>query len=332
MAGTFDQFISLALQARCADALRVARSIPTASLKPNQKTVVKQFLSRFTGRLASHRSRSPIGELISIYETYWHSALLSKDHGKYAERLLGKRVRRWLGQHRNVKISKASLEGTVVRLKRELEKMGFNCITGAVAPLQELEIWKKQSVVAHSILLPEGHQDVKTYLMSKFLTKGWMAYATMGLYYPGGWAKKEGLYCNTHAYDLKSERFHVSLLGHEAQHFADKKRFPKLGQIDLEYRAKLAEFFFARRTARRLFRTFASRAEYNEKSPHAYSNYCVLRDLSESIFGHNDFIRIANNHQCLSARILNRSAESLLKDHSQRLSRQGPRKVRRCIF
>jgi len=59
----------------------------------------------------------------------------------------------------------------VTRLKLEIEAMGYNCITGRVAPFQELEIWKTQKVVTYSVNLPEGTEKVRTFLMSDFITK-----------------------------------------------------------------------------------------------------------------------------------------------------------------
>jgi len=41
------------------------------------------------------------------------------------------------------------------------------------------------------------------------------------------------------------EYFHVNFIAHEAQHFADYKTYPKLLQIELEYRANHIQLFFS---------------------------------------------------------------------------------------
>jgi len=80
---------------------------------------------------------------------------------------------------------------------------------------------------------------VKVVLMTDFATLGWEEYATLGTYYPGGWATDDALYCVKDAYDLNSETFLVSYLAHESRHFSDYKLFDKkLSGAELEYRAK----------------------------------------------------------------------------------------------
>jgi len=230
-----------------------------------------------------------------------------------------------------VKLKTRSKEQITNLLKTEIERMGYFCITGTVAPLQDLEIWRTQTIAHHSVFLPETRVRVKTFLLSGFLTKGWMAYATMGLYYPGGWACKDALYCNTHAYDLKSEKFRVSYIAHEAQHFSDYKRFPRLNQIDLEYRAKLAEFALADRTLKRMYQVFASRAEYNERSPHAFANFCVARDLAREITGVASIKALSARPDLLKKREVNAAAAALIVKHSVALCAKGRRQVRRHV-
>src|SRR4029077_9164441 len=77
-----------------------------------------------------------------------------------------------------------------------------------------------------------------------------------------GWATAMTLYAVRSAYDIESESFRVSYLAHEAQHFADYGRFPKLARPEREYRAKLTELAEAQATARSpdsLCRTNANR-------------------------------------------------------------------------
>lgn len=328
----FNSLIAHCLQGRCREGLRIAKRIALAQLRPTRRRIVQGFIDRFSAeRRPPRHSRDPIQELICIYEEYWHQALLNSDQHAVFERKLFQRILAWLKDARGVELQTQSREKIIDRLKKEIERMGYFCITGTVTPFQELEIWTTQRRISVSIRLPETKEKVITILMSDFLTKGWMAYATLGLHYPGGWAKKEGLYCNTHAYDLKSEKFRVSFLGHEAQHYSDYKRFPRLTEADLEYRAKLTEFALARMTAKRMYQVYSGRAAYNQKSPHALSYFCVVRDLAKTMKGHEDFKRLAENPSLLKSKEINAAAVLLIKRHSEALKAMGAKSVRTHI-
>ena len=64
---------------------------------------------------------------------------------------------------------------------------------------------------------------------------------------------------------VSGEKFRVSLLGHEGQHFSDYKSFPRLLQTDLEYRAKLAELSKAKETIYKLLRNFKGSAKHDKQ-------------------------------------------------------------------
>jgi hypothetical protein len=329
----FKSFLSLQMQGRGAEAFAVAKKIPLRHLDKKQRKTIKGSIERF-----SHPeplpilSNKPIHRLIEIYQCYWHKVLLQPSKKVSAESALRKATKGWLLQYRGVRIKTSSLDLITKRIKKEVEDMGYYCLTGTVSPWRELEIWQKQHAVAYTVKLPESTEKVRVFLMKNYLSKGWMAYATMELNYPGGWAKKEGLFCNTHAFRLKSERFLISFLRHEAQHYADFRRFPRLDSNDLEYRAKLAEFSSAKKTAIHLFKSFASRANHqNRKNPHAFANFCVLRDLSRKIHGHSDFLNLAQNPKQLNIKRINKAAQELLLEHSENLRTKGAKRVRNFI-
>lgn len=306
----------------------MARKVPLAQLSPKKKRVVEGFIYRFSkANLNKKIPKDPIHKIIRIYEGYWHQVLLNSDKQTQLERELCRNIVAWIKEVRGVELKTSSHEKIVTRLKEEIESLGYFCITGTVAPFQELEIWKTEKKKTYLVALPETQEKVTTILMSEFLTRGWVSYATMGLNYPGGWAKTEGLYCNTHAYKLNSEKFRVSYLGHEAQHYADYKRFPKLGSSDLEYRAKLAEFAMSKKTTKKMYQVFASRADNNKKSPHAFSYFCVVRDLAKIMTGHEDFMLLARNPSLLKRSEINKAANLLMRQHSAALEKKGAHKV-----
>lgn len=328
----FNSLISFCLQGRCHEGLVVAKKIRLNQLTQKNRSIVNKFITRFSATAPTAQNyKDPIKNIISIYEEYWHQVLLNSKNQTRLEKKLLQKIIAWLKQFRQVNLKTSSKEIIINRLKKEIESMGYFCITGTVSPLQELEIWKTQKKAIYSVALPETTEKVTTFLMSEFLTKGWVAYATIGLHYPGGWAKREGLYCNTHAYNLKSEKFRVSYLGHEAQHYSDYKKFPRLGQIDLEYRAKLAEFTLSKKTSKKMFQVFSSRADYNKKSPHAFSYHCVLRDLAQTMKGHGDFKLLAKKPSSLKVSEIKAAALALMKQHTAALRSKGSKKVVSCI-
>ncbi len=329
----YDQFISLCLQGRCSEALVIAKKVNTNKLTIRKKKMFRGYIERFSSVFSKPKKiKDPIQDLTCIYKNYWHHILLENTRQKAFDKILLKQLKEWMKNVRGIHLKTNSMEKIVDRLKLEIKAMGYNCITGKVPPFQELEIWKTQKVVTYSVNLPEGTERVKTFLMSDFVIKGWLAYATMGRHYPGGWAKKEGLFCNTQAYDLRSEKFRVSFLAHEAQYYSDYKKFPGLGSADLEYRAKLAEFALAKKTTQKVYQLFASRAAYNKKSPHAFSSFCVIRDLTREISGKEDFKALTRMPNGFLRRVnFSQAAVRLMKRHSQALQSQGRRKVKNFI-
>lgn len=310
------------MQGMGAEALVQAKKISPYGLKKKQKKVLKESIERFSKpQPLARKSSDPVQCLIRVYETYWHTVLLHPKKKTRAEKILLEESKLWLDEHCGINLKRPSFHIINRHLQKELKKMGYYCLTGTVSPWRELEIWSEQRHVKFRIDLPESTEKVNVILMKHFLTKGWMAYATSGLNYPGGWAKTEGLYCNTHAFRLNSERFLISFLRHEAQHYADFKRFPRLSGNELEYRAKLTELTTAKKTMKSLLRSFAARAsQTNRKHPHAYANFCVIRDLSKEILG--EFQSSSQNLIQAKNRQLNEAAKRLLLDHSQKLKKK----------
>ncbi|MCB9027001.1 MAG: hypothetical protein H6625_11825 [Bdellovibrionaceae bacterium] len=328
----FQQILNLGIQGRVKEAIPLVKKLKTNGLTKKEKEFVRIFRERFEKREPKrYQSKNPfVKQLINIYQDYWFQCLLNEKSGKVAQTWLHKNVSSLANIHGFSFKKKFNDDYYCKRLKDIVEKQGYNCITGTVEPIHELEIWKNEKTKKYSVQLPDTKETVKTVLLQKFIVKGWMDFATIGVYYPGGWAKRDGLYCNSNAYNLKSEKFRVSFLTHEAQHFSDYKRFPKLEQIDLEYRAKLAELFAAKRIHRKALIAFMSMAEPNRKSPHAFANYCVVRDVSR-IALEKDYPKSSTDWSRISRDEINLAARELIKKHSAALRKKGARKVKTCI-
>jgi predicted SprT family Zn-dependent metalloprotease len=145
--------------------------------------------------------------------------------------------------------------------------------------------------------------------MENYLTSGWMDYATCGTSKVGGFAKPKALYCNATEYNQKSEKFRVSYLVHEAQHYADYKKFKNLDSFALEYRAKLAEIIASRRTTRKLISLFQSQSSKKRHSYHSYATHKIIENLGSSVK--------------MESIIIRKKAELLLLSDSENRKRTG---------
>ncbi len=155
--------------------------------------------------------------------------------------------------------------------------------------------------------------------LGDFIVYGWSHFATFGRAYTGGWATKERLFCLRDDYDLESEKFKVSYLQHEGRHFADYAIFPKLEQIDLEFRGKLTKLAFANESLRSLIQSFAASAALNTNAPHSYANYCVVRDVSRALFGKEVMNGSDARWQTVSNDLVHRTARVLLEANTAAL-------------
>ncbi len=130
-----------------------------------------------------------------------------------------------------------------------------------------------------------GSEELTVYLLSGFLMRSWLDFATFGVLGTGGWTTDEGLFCVAEAYEkhggLGTELFRVSFLQHEAQHAADYRKFPGLETADLEYRAKLMELVYAR--SRRALRQFVVEAAPKREFPHAFASHALMGGLRSKL-------------------------------------------------
>ena len=159
--------------------------------------------------------------------------------------------------------------------------------------------------------------DVSVVFMDSIVTMGWEEYATFGKYYPGGWTTKKSLFCVISAYDTTSERFKISYLKHEGQHFADYKLYPKLSGADLEYRAKLVELSYAKESIYNLIEFFIENSGQDRDNAHSFANYHVINDLAKE-FNINK-IQEVDEWKKLSYSEINAKARKLLLKNSENL-------------
>lgn len=327
MAGKIiQQVVSKALQGDIRAALDIMNKTPNSQLTKRDLRFKKRFIQRFGDENVSVKLRCTdniVKQLYEIYRGYWHAILLKSVSPKKAESTLFEQLNIFMKYN---EISSRLLKNRTNienKLRDFLAEKSYFSLFGIVQPFREFEIWQTQKEKIFSVILPETRQNVKVILMEKFISKGWEAYATIDRAFPGGWAKRDRLFCNASSYDFNTERFLVSYLTHEAQHFFDYKRFPKLCQLDLEYRAKLAELSVAKRSGKKLLRGLYLSANKNKKYPHSYANYIVTKDIVDKLYIGKDLSRLPK----VRIEDINIIAEILLKKNSKLLFKKNAKTV-----
>lgn len=253
--------------------------------------------------------------VIEVYRKYYLKALLQPKKIQLFDDFLNVELQNVM-QLSGIKLSKNISFGKIENLlKIEFKQRGFFAIFGTVTPFKSLMVWKKQSSKTYKVQLPEGVQTVNVIFLEQFIEFGWLHYATFGKYYVGGWAKKTSLYCVKKAYKVGSPTFKVHYLAHEAQHFSDYKVFPKLKQVDLEYRAKLSELSLTKNTAKFILK-LKSEAKNDSSLPHSFAAFCIMEKLSDSD----------------SPKELRSKAVQLLFEHSHLLKKFGRKKIESALL
>ncbi|HRH39797.1 MAG TPA: hypothetical protein PK760_15715, partial [Flavobacteriales bacterium] len=278
-----------ALQGNMRPVLDSMEQLNDASLPIKQQQMKHQLLARFRTQdeaYAYPTTDTTLIDVLNIYQRYWTDALLDgdvKEHDTGLAFRVGEHLRTHVPALRTKKPSWL-MKHWKEELEKELKAHGCYAAIGKTGQFYDLLLHMRESEVNYPVTTPEDTIDVKVVFMDSVISNGWEGYATLDTYYPGGWATSDALYCAHDSYDLASEDFRISYLKHEGKHFADYKRFPKLESPDLEYRAKLVELSAAESSLPGLIQFFLQNSAYDATNPHAYANFCVMRDLSRALF------------------------------------------------
>lgn len=227
-------------------------------------------------QLARHPSAWPI---VQAYRSYWRAALAGGENAARAA-LLARLNALLPGQDWD----RASLDAATDQAKRQLDSMGLHTITGVTWPYYELMLWTSEDRQEYRVDLSEQVVTVPVVFMDGFISKGWLSYGSCERFGAGGWTAGGTLYAIRSRYDVNSEAFRVSYLGHEGRHFADNRDHPKLEQPELEYRAKLTELVLSRDTTRKLFDQFRLSGQPGRKAPHPHAEFWLVRHMQDILF------------------------------------------------
>ncbi len=212
-------------------------------------------------------------------------------------------------------------------LSAAFRQRGFFFLGGMTGPYYGPYIWKRTEKRMFDVVLPGAHVHVNVFFMHDFLMRSWMHFQTFGAHGTGGWAKnnespwEDGLYCVAAEYDLdhldQDPVFQVSLLKHEAQHYADKAACPGMSSTELEYRAKLVELIYYPEMRYRLAAIIREAAP-NNTDPHRRSAHRILRELSKNIL-HMPYVKDEKAWRSVSYDKIQAEAERLFKEDTRQL-------------
>lgn len=220
----------------------------------------------------------------------------------------------------------------------EFHRKGYFFLGGKTGPYYGPYIWKRTKKRVFEVELPDRRERVNVFFMHDFLIRSWMHFQTFGRRGTGGWVKREdapwedGLYCVAESYDLpqldKDWIFQVSLLKHEAQHFADRHDFPDLNSMDLEYRAKLVELIYFSEMKYR-FIPILREAGSIKADPHRYAAHLILQEMSKRVLGRL-YEKNEEEWQSVPYEKIQAEARQLFQEHTRRL-KTSPRN-RKGVF
>ncbi len=273
------------LNADSGGAIRALRSVPAAEFAGDDAANRECVLGRLDAPAPVHVTTGIddawVRNVLATYQDYWWRAMATPRDRDALEATLLKDLKGLLGTRA---AGAKDFEALDADLSAELEKRGYHSLRGRTAPLLELMLWRTQESRDYDVALPEGPQRVRVEILDDFVSGGWNHYASCGKSGTGGWTGEDRLFAVRGSYkSLEGENFRVSYLGHEAQHFADKRRFPGLADWELEYRAKLVELSMAEETREKLLRRFTAAQSDDPGSPHAYANKRVIAALTGAL-------------------------------------------------
>jgi len=268
--------------------------------------------------------KSRVDDLLRLFCTYWRISLLNPDKNydtSFSETLLKFSIDKFnLG---NINPPDSLLSDTLgYFLTKYINDAGYYTTGfGKTGKLLDLLVWKKQSDTTYKFSFLNDELKARVVFMYDFITLGWEEYASLGVYYPGGWATDKELFCVRDAYDLNSENFKVGYLAHESRHLSDNIIYPgRLSDAEMEYRAKITEICLAKSTLFDKIKFFISGANSKSDNAHPLANYFVIKHLSEKLFGIK-FEKDIEKWKQAGTKKINEAGYSLLKENDDFLIR-----------
>lgn len=321
----YENIYRYGLDADLPKAMEIVNSYDSTALNTRDKTFLADFKKRFAYSTDEsdylNKHTSSIDSLLSIYQQYWHKSLLEPD--KNQDSLLVHNLVHFLSAE-TLKLTEDSPKDSIDNaLKKYIKGKGyFTTGFGRVGKLYDLLVWKTEQDTLYKIENKVIDISVPVIFMRDFVTSGWEEYATFGKYYPAGWATTDKLYCVKHKYDLESEKFRVSFLSHEGQHFKDYKLFDdSLSSYELEYRAKLVEIALSEDGLYSTLKFFINNSNESSHNGHSKANYYVVKHLSQKVFG-ADFVKDIDTWKQVRKKKIKKTALKILRENTKSLQQK----------
>lgn len=323
MRGEFDldtkKFYSLCLQGNVLDAINYLRD----HRGNDKESIIQELEKRYEERFLSENEIYPINsddlwvnDVLNCYIAYFRSVLTNHSIEE-AENRLAICLSQFVDKNQNIDEIESELE-SIFRDK------GYSFLGGVTPPFRGPYIWKNTVKREFNVVIPDSEQKINVFFISRFLLLSWAHFATFGKHYAGGWAKPEGLYYvdnEDDPVDINSDWFQVSFLKHEAQHYNDFQKFPKLNERNLEYRAKLTELIYLP-PSYKLIEKFINEAKDDKAFPHSYAAYYIIKQLSNLIFG-QEYLNDKHVWETVTHETINDLALALLQANNNRLYEEG---------
>ena len=314
-AADFNQALAPVFERDMPNALARLATLPESALTTQHRAVRSCMQDRFgSGEAGATPLASLADKVLASYRRYWTASLLRQQPYEQAESILLAELDRLSGAATGSNLD--TRHDATDRVASLLEAQGLFVLGGVTPPLRELMLWRQQTSTSTRVDLPDGPVNIKVTMLDDFQSLGWAAWATCDRSHTGGWVTPQGMMVVRAAWDLDSEAYRVSLLAHEAQHFSDIRRYPRLSSADLEYRAKLVELALSLETQATLMQSFVVQARRDKSLPHAFASYWLVERLQTRLG------RLAWTKQPPSA--VRQAALAELAAHSNLLNDQGP--------
>ncbi len=313
-----EKFYSICLQGNILEAIEYLRLFKDKN--EDAFKLEKQFTNRFLTQEESWEINSEdswIKDVVKYYFIYFRSVLTDNSIDEAEKQLIS-------SLSNLLRIKDYDLDEIESELKNVFKEKGYSFLGGVTKPYRGPYIWKKTQQKDFKVLLPGGEQKVTVYIISDFLMLSWAHFATMGKYYSGGWAKKEGLYYvnnSSEEIDIYSTDFQVWFLKHEAQHLSDYEKYPNLNAINLEYRAKLIELIY-KPNPYSLIEKFVNQSNNDKSIPHPYAAYSIIKGLSLSIFG-KEYVDDNEQWRNIDSNLISKEALQLFMENEKNLQDRG---------
>jgi hypothetical protein len=332
----FDAIYPFALRGEMDDVFSLLQVSKDENLNKEQQKIKQKYYNRFITNSEDfeyNTSNLVMIDMLKRFQNYWRSILIEKVDQDLADKLFFNEMMFFLKREHNLTQSIEDIKPRYYALFQEFFKAnGFHGLAmGKTDHLFDLSLWKNEEEEVYDIKLPETKVRVPVVFMKGFVSIGWSHYTTFGKNSTGGWTSSRKLNCVAEFYDTSTEKFRISYVAHEGQHFADIKVYPKLKQADLEYRAKLTELALGKESIIKIIKKFITNAKNVKSNAHAYSNYLIINKLS-NVFFNSNYESDIDKWEGIPVKKINNFGIKYLKEHTVKLNEKGADNVESCIL